>query len=221
MYKNRHSGGNKNTRGQGAVAVSRDSLHFNAFCTHQHYSQNRKPGIFKGSCHIVPSDIVKLRLLQQYERDTEWSQLGRSVQQKSINTLSQRLPTPPPRRSPTHCATVCVSERRVPWQCGQSGPFKSPWAAGESPRDDSTGQNDIKKRQQQKSNTTHSTRISPISQTMSYVHLKTNFSFCFVFFPQVSTKSLEYKNRFLMFFVYVQLFVFILRRIENKLHIKI
>lgn len=59
MYKNRHSGGNKNTRGRGVMAVSRGSLHFNAFYTQQYYSQNRKPGIIKCSCHIVPSDTVK------------------------------------------------------------------------------------------------------------------------------------------------------------------
>lgn len=47
MYKNRHSWGNKNTRGLGVVDFLRGSLHFNAFCTNQHYSQNRKPVIIK------------------------------------------------------------------------------------------------------------------------------------------------------------------------------
>lgn len=173
MYKNRHSGGKKNTRGQGVVAVLRGSLHFNAFSTYQHYSQNRNLGLSNVAATLFHQTPQKLSLLQPCERNAEWYQLYH-------HDYTQGLLTPTPRCSPTQCVTVCVSERHVPWQRGQSGPFKSPWAAGESPRDDSTGQNNIKKRQQQKSNTMHSTRISPISQTMSYVHLKQT-SFCFIF----------------------------------------
>lgn len=121
------------------------------------------------------------------------------------------------RSSPTQCVTVCVSERSVPWQCGQSGPFKSPWAAGESPKKDSTGQNETKT----KNNTAHSTKMSPICRTTSYVHLKTKFSFLSFFFLHGSILSLEYKNRFLMFFCLWIAFFLLWEKIEIKLHVKI
>lgn len=148
MYKNRHSGGNKNTRGWGGMGVSRGSLHFNAFCTHQHYSQNRKPVIIKCSCHIVPSDAVKALLAWAVWERYRMIPVRMQHLAKSLNTAA----LPPrvyatftePWHSPTQCVTVCVCERSVPWQCGHSGPFKSPWAAGESPKNDSSGQNEIK-----------------------------------------------------------------------------
>lgn len=146
--------------------------------------------------------------LNGVRKDTEWSQTGRSIKQIKAeppqcyrHTLMQHL-----LRSPTQCVTVCVSERSVPWQCGQPGPFKSPWAAGESPKK-MTPLVKMKEKQKQ-----HSTKKSPISQTMSYVHLKTNFSFCFVFLHR-SILSLEYKNRFLIFFC---LFFFYFEKNRNQ-----
>lgn len=63
--------------------------------------------------------------------------------------------------SPMQCVTVCVLECSTPWQCGQSGPFKSPWAAGKSPKNDSAGQNETDRNNK---------------STQTDVHLRTNIS---------------------------------------------
>lgn len=153
MYKNRHSWGDKNTRGLGVMdffwGVPYTSMHFVQIDI---IVRTGNLWLSNGSCHIIPSDAIKAlfawTVLERFRtiprQDAALSEenlMPRHRWRALMRPFTER------RTSPTQCATVRVSERSVPWQCGQSGPFKSPWAAGRSPKSDSIGQNEIKKKQ--------------------------------------------------------------------------
>lgn len=127
MTKTQEGEGNRRVRG---------FLTLQRIFTNQHYSRNRKSMIIKHSCHIVPSDAIKALPLGPFKNFKRWSPGWMKYQTNSRNTSVS---------APQHyrhmlvqphlqCSVwqFCVFECSVPWQCRQSGPFKSPWAAGES-----------------------------------------------------------------------------------------
>lgn len=153
MYKNRHSGVTRTQKNEG-LWIGQGILY-----TSMHFVQinitvrTENLWLSNGSCHIVPPDAIKALFAW-----TVWERSRMIPRQDAASTpwccchmLVQLL-------LKTQCVTICVSERIIHWQCGQSRPFKSPWAAGESPKNWLHWSKWNKKHKQlNKNNTSHST----------------------------------------------------------------
>lgn len=112
MYKSRHSGWwRKHERVRAKLRV-RGFLTLQHIFTNQDYSRNRKPMVIKHSCHIVPSDAIKVLPLVPFKNSGGWS----PGWMKYRNKQCKRLRVSTPASSPHACATF-TNSWTSPMQC--------------------------------------------------------------------------------------------------------
>ena len=144
MYKNRHSGGDEDTRGWGRwmrPGVTYISMHFVQITitvrTGNLWLSNVAATFFRQT-------LLKLCLLEPCEKDRGWSPGRMRHRARGEDAVRPCDLSWRPGLSCAVCDSVCLWT--FPGSAVNQGPFKSPWAAGESPKNnDSTGQNQQKK----------------------------------------------------------------------------